>query len=221
MRVSPAGAAFVLVALSGACTAPEVPPATNCDVVIVGTSLTAGYGLEQPERDAWPAVFAGRAGGRVVVDARGWSGSTAADWEPVVAAELRTRPAASWVILELGANEMLRGVNPDAFRREYRSVIDSIRLVWPEVRLALVRVAPGVGSLAGRAGQRAGAIAGEVSAVAKELGIPVVPDLLRGVRFTSALNQDDGVHPNPAGAMVAATNAEEVLLPWLEAGGCR
>ncbi|MDZ4258319.1 MAG: GDSL-type esterase/lipase family protein [Gemmatimonadales bacterium] len=207
----------------GACApAASAPPATTCDLVVIGTSLTAGYGLPHPARDAWGAGFETAIARPHTVHQLGIPGATAASWEPMLGERLRSlMPRPAWVIVELGANESLRGTPSARFAADLARLLDTITTTLPEARLALVRVPPGAAGLLGHRGREARAVAESVTARGQVAGWPVVPDLLAGVRFRAATNQGDGLHPNALGARQAFANAWETLSPWFHAGGCR
>lgn len=214
-------AVLVGLLLLGACTQP-LPPAASCDIAIVGTSLTAGYGLRDPDQQSWGAGVRRKMGPARRVDLLGISGSTAESWIPTLGPRLRDLPAApGWVIVELGANEMLQGTPAGAFAADFRSVLDTIHATFPAARIALARVTPGAARLLGSRGREAMAVADSIAAIGTAAGWPVIPDLLEGVRFVARFNQDDGTHPNPAGAQIAFANAWRALGPWFAGGGCQ
>lgn len=194
----------------------ETPPATTAAdtrprVVILGTSLTAGLGLDNPD-DAFPAVLqrmADSAGFAVHIVNAGSSGETSAgavrraDWvlsEPAIA-----------VIIETGANDGLRGLNPDSTGANLRSLIARIRAKQPSARIAVVQMEapPNLGAEYTR---RFHALYGNV---ARETGVTLLPFLLEGVAGIAALNQADGIHPTAQGAQIVARNVWRSLAPLL------
>lgn len=179
-------------------------------IVCLGTSLTAGFGLD-PEQ-AWPAVLQERidqAGLRHRVVNAGVSGETSAgarrriDW-------LLREPAAVLVV-ETGANDGLRGQDPEATRANLRAILDRARQQSPPPRLVVagMQAPPNLGASYTRRFQ---AVFPEV---AKEYGAAFVPFLLEGVAGVPRLNQADGIHPTPEGQRLAAENVWRVLKPLL------
>ena len=180
-------------------------------VLFVGTSLTAGLGLE-PE-DAFPALIGQKidsAGlGFEVVNA-GLSGETSAgalrrvDW--------LLREPAQVVVLETGANDGLRGLDIDSTRANLRGIVTKIRAALPTARILLVQMEapPNLGG-AYTAGFRA-----MYQEIAREEGLELIPFLLEGVAGETGLNQADGIHPNESGERIVAENVWRALRPVLE-----
>jgi acyl-CoA thioesterase-1 len=177
-------------------------------VLAVGTSLTAGFGVDPSQ--AYPALLQSRADafGYEVRNA-GVSGETSAgalrriDW-------LLQRPVAV-LLLETGANDGLRGQPPEATRANIRSMLDRARRQAPPPCLVLVgmEALPNLGADYTR---RFRALFPEL---AREQGALLVPFLLEGVGGVAALNQPDGIHPNPEGHRRLADTVWKVLKPLL------
>lgn len=172
-------------------------------VLFLGTSLTAGYGLDDPANDAYPAVIqriADSLGVKADVVNAGLSGETSAGALRRVDWLLRQRPDV--VVVETGANDGLRGLNPDSTAVNIRELIDRIRAQNPATRVLLVQMeAP---TNLGPAYTRAfHALFGKV---ASEEHVPLSPFLLDHVAGIARLNQGDGIHPTPEGARIAAHN---------------
>jgi acyl-CoA thioesterase I len=163
-------------------------------VLIIGTSLTAGYGLS-PDA-AYPARLQERIDAEGlpyrVVNA-GVSGETSAgalrrlDW--------LLRDPAEVVIVETGANDMLRGLDPDSTRANLDAILARLRAVEPAPRILLVPMLalPNLGRGYGRSFE---AIYPEL---AERHGVTLLPFLLEGVAGEPGLNQPDGIHPNRRG----------------------
>ena len=235
------GVAIMIVALSASCggstdskpeAVPAVPvksttvasaratsPAESEDVrvLIVGTSLTAGLGLDPDS--AYPAALqrlADSAGYRVNVVAAGLSGETSAGALRRVDWLLRDR--ADVVVIETGANDGLRGLDPDSTRANMVAIIAKVRAANPSVKvlLAQMEAPPNLGQGYTRR-FRDGFLT-----VAREQGVTLIPFFLKGVAGVARLNQDDGIHPTAEGARFAAQNMWRVLGPVLrETSGAR
>jgi acyl-CoA thioesterase-1 len=179
-------------------------------VVFLGTSLTAGLGLE-PEQ-AYPALIQQKidsAGLPFRVVNAGVSGETSAgarrrvDW-------LLREPVAV-LVLETGANDGLRGLPPDSLRANIQAVFDRARASAPPPKLVLVgmRVPPNYGRVYT---ERFHAVYPEV---ARANAAELVPFLLDGVGGVPGLNQADGIHPTAEGQRVMAETVWKVLVPLL------
>jgi acyl-CoA thioesterase-1 len=179
-------------------------------VVFLGTSLTAGYGL-QPE-DAYPALLQEKidsAGLSYRVVNAGVSGETSAgarrriDWllrEPV-----------SVLVVETGANDGLRGLPADSLRANIQAILDRARELQPAPRVVLIgmKIPPNYGQAYSRQFE---AIYPEL---AKTYDAELVPFLLQDVGGVAELNQPDGVHPTAQGQQRMAETVWRVLEPVL------
>lgn len=179
-------------------------------VIILGTSLTAGLGLN-PEL-SYPSLLQEKvdsAGFPLEVVNAGLSGETTAgalrrvEW-------VLDQPAAA-VVLEVGANDGLRGVNPDTTYANLVALIGEVERLRPEARVLLVQMeaptnlGPNYTTRFHDAYVRA----------ARETGITLLPFLLEGVAGEARYNQGDGIHPNEAGAERVAETMWRALLPTL------
>jgi acyl-CoA thioesterase-1 len=181
-------------------------------LLVLGDSLAAGYGVDESE--AFPALLRKKiesAGlGFEVVNA-GVSGDTTAgglrrlNW-------LLRRPV-DVVLVELGGNDGLRGLPPDATRSNLVAIVDGVRRKNPKVRVVLagMQMPPNLGEDYGRR------FAGIFPEVARDKGLVLVPHLLEGVGGRPELNLPDQIHPTPAGHVLVASNVWQVLKPVLEA----
>jgi acyl-CoA thioesterase-1 len=179
-------------------------------VVFLGTSLSAGYGLDPDQ--AYPAVIQrmiDSAGLRYRVVNAGVSGESSAGALRRIDWILRQAPAV--LVIETGANDGLRGQDLDSLRRNIQGIIDSTRRRSPETRIVLagMEALPNMGRAYG---DRFRAV---YPALARANRIPLIPFLLAGVGGVDSLNQRDGIHPNEAGARIVAENVWGVLEPML------
>jgi acyl-CoA thioesterase-1 len=192
--------------LPAAARADDARPAVVC----LGDSLTAGYGLSAEE--AWPALIQSRIDAQKlslrVVNA-GVSGDTSAgalrrvDW-------LLRLPIAVLVVA-LGGNDLLRGQDPAALRRNLEAIVARVREAHPDARVVIagMRAPPNLGS---RYTQAFEAVYPEV---ARETRAALVPFLLAGVAGDPELNQVDGIHPTAAGQRIIAETVWRALEPLL------
>jgi acyl-CoA thioesterase-1 len=207
---------------AGACAPPaEAPPpaaaatpaAAEAPVVLfLGTSLTAGLGLDPAQ--AYPQRIAERirAAGlpHRVVNA-GVSGETAASARRRLDWLLKQR--VDVLVIETGANDGLRGQDPEATRADVQALIARAREQEPSPLILLVgmQAPPNLGR---PYAERFRAIYPEL---ARANDVALVPFLLEGVAGVPALNQPDGVHPTAEGQERLAENVWAVLRPLLSA----
>jgi len=164
-------------------------------IVVLGDSLTAGFQL--PAAAAFPARLE-RAltakGFAVSIANAGVSGDTASGGLSRVAWSVP--PGTDAVILELGANDMLRGIDPKVTRASLESIIRMLKSRSVEVLLAGMRAAPNMGPEYRRAFN---AIYPDL---ASSYGLVFYPFFLDGIVTDPKFNLGDGIHPNQAGVDV-------------------
>lgn len=171
---------------------------------MLGDSLTAGYGLH-PEQ-ALPARLeaALKAQGRdVVVLNHGVSGDTTAGGLDRLDWMLGEKP--DIVFVELGANDALRGIDPAVTERTLDTIISRLRAAKVTVWLTGMLAPRNLGS------DYTEAFDGIYKKLADKYGVPLYPFILEGVAQDPALNQADGIHPNPKGVDVIVQR----LLPFV------
>ncbi len=170
-------------------------------VVFFGNSLTAGYGLDPSE--AFPSLIQKKIDSLNlnynVINA-GLSGETSAGGKSRIDWVLR-QPMDVFV-LELGANDGLRGISPSETKKNLQEIINKVKKAKPEVEILLVgmQMPPSMGQ----------AFTEEFKNVypqlAQENNIPLIPFLLEGVGGDRTLNLQDGIHPNEEGHRRLAEN---------------
>ena len=179
-------------------------------IVFLGTSLTAGLGLDPSQ--AFPALIQRRLDSLHLAwraENAGVSGETSAgalrrlDWV------LKGGPAI--LVIETGANDGLRGLDADTTRANIEAIARRAREAVPGIRLVLagMEAPPNLGS---RYTVRFRAI---FPAIAARERLALIPFLLAGVGGVDSLNQGDGIHPNVAGERIVAANVWRVLEPLL------
>lgn len=179
-------------------------------ILALGTSLTAGLGVDPAE--AWPALLQARLdslGLRYEVVNAGVSGETSAGARRRAEWLLQRAPAV--LILETGANDGLRGQDPDSLRANLEAILDLAAATDPAPRVLLAGMEAPRNWGAGYTARFRDAYRD----VAAERDVPLVPFLLEGVAAVESLNQADGIHPNPAGHRRVADNLWPVLEPLL------
>jgi len=180
-------------------------------IIFFGNSLSAGYGLENPEL-AFPALVQQKidaAGYDFEVVNAGLSGETTAggrnriDWvlkQPV-----------SVLVLELGGNDGLRGIDSEESIQNLQAIIDATLSKYPKatVVLAGMEAPPNMGE------EYTQGFREMYTSLAEKNNLPLIPFLLEGVAGEADLNLPDGIHPNPEGHKLVAENVWEVLQPIL------
>jgi acyl-CoA thioesterase-1 len=181
-------------------------------IVFFGDSLTAGYGLPDPDTQSYPAQIQAKIDAHHlpwhVVNA-GLSGETSAgglrriDWV--------LRQKVDVFVLELGANDGLRGTAASVTRANLQAIVDKVRTQYPDARIVLagMKMPPSMGA------EYAAAFDGVFPALAAKNGLVLIPFLLEGVAEMPGLNQGDDLHPNPEGAALVANTAWKWILPLL------
>jgi acyl-CoA thioesterase-1 len=181
-------------------------------ITVLGDSLTAGYGLDRAQ--AYPALLQQK------IDAEGWnftvvnaglSGDTTSGGLRRIDWLLQRR--IDVLILALGANDGLRGINLDVTRANLQAMIDRAKQKYPDVRVVLagMYMPPNLGK---DYVTRFQAIYPEL---AKTNQVSLIPFLLDGVAAHPDSNQDDMIHPTAEGQKIVADNVWRVLQPVLRA----
>ncbi len=197
-------------------SAAEAPPRV---ILFLGDSLTFGYGLPDPATQAYPALIqqklnalgatAGPAAPRWRVVNAGVSGDTTSgglrrvDWV--------LRQPVSILVLALGSNDGLRGLDPALVERNLEAIAARVRAKQPDARVLLVgqRMPPSMGDYAARFDR-------VFPELAQKQGWPLVPFLLEGVGGVRELNQADAIHPNEDGHRRMAETVWSGLKPLLD-----
>ncbi|MCC7131603.1 MAG: arylesterase [Gemmatimonadales bacterium] len=177
-------------------------------VVFAGTSLTAGYGLSSPEL-AYPALIQRKIdslGLRYRVINAGVSGETSAGLLRRIGWVLDQGNVAV-LMVETGANDGLRGQDPDSTRANIQAIFDRAKALVPPPRLLLTGM-EAMPNLGRDYTTRFRAIYPEL---ARRNDAALVPFLLEGVAGVDSLNQADGIHPTPRGQEIVAETVWRAL----------
>lgn len=180
-------------------------------ILFLGNSLSAGLGVRSNE--AFPSLIQQR------IDSLGWrfrvvnagvSGDTSSGG--LSRLEWLLRDTVDVLVLELGANDGLRGIPPDAMRDNLSEIIDRTRARYPsvEILLAGMRMPPNLGQDYARAFEQV------YVELAREKDVHLIPFLLEGVGGVRAMNQQDGIHPTAEGHRIIAQTVWTYLSPLLE-----
>jgi acyl-CoA thioesterase I len=180
-------------------------------IIFFGNSLTAGYGLASLSQ-AFPALIQQKIDslhpGYKVVNA-GNSGETSAGGNGRIDWVLHQK--VDIFVLELGANDGLRGIPVPETIKNLQSIVDKVKAKYPACKLLLLgmQVPPNLGQ------DYTSAFKGIYPSLAHANNMALVPFLLQGVGGVPSLNQADGIHPTAEGAKIVATNVWAVLEPML------
>ena len=170
-------------------------------IVFFGNSLTAGYGLSPSQ--AFPAII------QKTIDSLGLpyqvvnagvsgetssGGNTRIDWI--------LRQPVDIFVLELGANDGLRGIPLSETRKSLQSIIDKVRSAYPAVKIILagMQVPPNMGQ------QYSTEFRNLYTELANKNTVTLVPFILEAVGGETHLNQEDGIHPTAEGHTIVAEN---------------
>jgi acyl-CoA thioesterase-1 len=181
-------------------------------VVFFGDSLTAGYGLDDPASQAYPALIQQKltaAGLRWRVVNAGLSGETTSGGARRV--DWILRQPIDIFVLALGANDGLRGIDVSVSRTNLQRIIDRVREKNPSAQIVLagMMMPPTLGADYTRE------FAAIYPALAEKNRATLIPFLLERVGGVAALNQGDQIHPNPAGHAIIADTVWSQLQPLL------
>ena len=206
------GCLAMMVALVSAGPSPgQSSNALPRTVLVLGDSLAAGYGLD--DNQAFPTLLQKKidqAGWTFQVVNAGVSGDTSAgglrriDW--------LLKRKCDVLVLELGANDGLRGLPVEAMQRNLQAIIDRTRGKYPQAQIVIagMQMPPNLGADYARAFRQA------FSALAKKNKASLIPFLLEGVGGRADLNLPDRIHPSVEGHKIVAENVWKVLRPILE-----
>lgn len=187
----------------------QATPATKT-ILFYGDSLTAGYGLTTDE--AFPAVIDKKLkekGKPTKVVNAGLSGETSAgglnriDW-------ILKQPVDVFV-LELGANDGLRGLPLDQTQKNLQAIIDKVKTKYPKVKIVIagMMVPPNMGP------DYTANFRKIFPDLAKKNNASLIPFLLQDVAGDEKLNNADGIHPNVEGHKIVAKNVLKIIEPLL------
>jgi acyl-CoA thioesterase I len=179
-------------------------------ILFLGDSITAGYGLDLEL--AFPALIQEK------IDAKRWnfkvvnagqSGDTSAGGLNRLEWLLKNR--VDVLVLELGANDGLRGLPAETTRKNLQAIIDRTKGKYPEAKVIVagMKVPPNMG---GDYGRKFEAVFGDL---AKKNKAVLIPFVLEGVGGSRELNLGDGIHPTAKGHEIVAANVWKVLEPVL------
>jgi acyl-CoA thioesterase-1 len=179
-------------------------------IVVLGDSISAGYGIEVEE--GWVALLQKKlppGNSPYRISNAGISGDTSAGGlariDPILSAQ---KPAV--LLLQLGANDGLRGLSPVQMKHNLAEIVRRAQKAGAKVLLLGMKIPPNYGK------RYVEMFYNVYPQLAKELKIPLVPFLLEDVALNKDLMQADGLHPNAKAQPILADKIEPYLFPLLK-----
>ncbi|NKB80601.1 MAG: arylesterase [Nitrospirales bacterium] len=183
-------------------------------IVAFGDSLTAGFGVAPHQ--AYPFLLQARlqdAGYQYTVVNAGVSGETTAGGVRRVDWILKSQP--SVVILELGANDGLRGQDLQEMASNLRHIVERFQAAKVRILFVGMKIPPNYGQ------DYTMQFSETYPQIAKELDVPLMPFFLEGVAAETELTQGDGIHPNAKGYKLIVENLLPFITPLLDCASPR
>jgi acyl-CoA thioesterase-1 len=181
-------------------------------VLFLGDSLTEGYGVAKSA--SYPALIDAelKKTGRtdVTIVNAGISGSTTASGVSRLRWQLKGKEKPQIMVLALGANDGLRGLDLAAARKNLKDVIELAKTSGVRVLLAGMKIPPNYGKAYTADFEKM------FPELAKAEGVELIPFLLDGVAADPKLNGPDGIHPNEKGHEIVAKTVMKYLAPMLQ-----
>jgi acyl-CoA thioesterase-1 len=183
----------------------------NKTIIFFGNSLTAGYGLED-ERQSYPSLIQMRLdslGMNYTVVNAGLSGETSSGGNSRIDWVLRQK--IDVFVLELGANDVLRGIDSKSTEENLRSILKKVKEKYPDAAIILAGMLtpPNMGL------EYAESFNSIYPSLAEEFNAGLIPFLLEDVATKKELNLADGIHPNAEGYKIVYENVWKVLKTYL------
>ena len=190
----------------------ETEKTTTKKIVFFGDSLTAGYGLDDVE-NAFPGIIQRSIDSLELnysVINSGVSGETSSGGKNRIDWVLNQKPTI--FILELGANDGLRGVPLTETKKNLQFIIDAVKTKYPKTKIVLagMQIPPNMGQ------EYTSEFKSMFPDLAKKNDVALIPFLLENVGGIASLNQSDGIHPTKEGHTILAKNVWTVLAPLLK-----
>lgn len=203
MRLSILFALFILFSIPA--------QAAQKRIVALGDSLTAGYGLQSEEDFATKLQESLIAEGLdVKIDNAGVSGDTTAGGRARLEWAIQGEPKPDLVIVALGANDMLRGINPSIARENLKAILETLKT--KNIPAFLVGMKAPINMGLGYKKE----FESIYKDLAEEYDVPLYPFFLDGVAMKANLNLPDGIHPNTQGIAIIVKNITPEIKEALE-----
>jgi acyl-CoA thioesterase I len=177
-------------------------------ILFFGNSLTAGYGLDEPDTEAFPAIIQKKIDSLKldyqIVNA-GNSGETTSGGKDRINWVLKQK--IEIFVLELGGNDGLRGIKPQESQKNLLQIIQTVKEKYPQTKIILtgMEAPPNMGQ------EYTTEFSAIFKAIAQATQVDLVPFILAGVGGEARLNQPDGIHPTSEGHKILAQNVWAIL----------
>jgi len=184
--------------------------ATAKSIVVLGDSISAGYGIEVSQ--GWVALLQQKLNEKDkghIIHNESISGDTTAGGLARIDQAL-TLDKPDIVIIELGANDGLRGLPPELIKNNLAEIAHRARQAGAKVLLLGMKIPPNYGK------RYTDLFYNIYPQLATELGVPYVPFIMEDVALTKDMMQQDGLHPNANGQPVIADKVSRQLMPLLK-----
>lgn len=194
---------------TGQATPMPTPSDQRRVLVAFGDSLTEGMGVDP--QHAYPAQLERKLKAEGLawkVENSGLSGETSSGARSRLQWVLKLKPDA--VILEIGANDGLRGIDPKITRQNIAYLVTEFQKRDIPIMLA------GMKTLSNLGPDYTAAFQAIYADVAKEKGVPLIPFFLEGVGGVRELNQEDRIHPTAEGYAKVVDEIAPIVIPWLK-----
>jgi acyl-CoA thioesterase-1 len=189
-------------------------PARPLRLLVFGDSLAAGYGLPHDQGFEQRLAAALKADGYIVQILDGAvSGDTSAGGAARIAWSLADNPDAA--IVELGGNDALRALDPQAMRANLATILDALAARHVPTLLAGMQAPRNLGAAYDTQ------FTDMFATLARRPGLLFEPFFLQDVATIPALNQADGIHPNPAGVAIVVAHIKPLVEKLLQKAGAR
>jgi acyl-CoA thioesterase-1 len=185
----------------------KAAPTANKNILVFGDSLTAGYGLDDAS-ESYPSVLQTKIDSAKLpytIINGGLSGETSAGGKGRI--DWLLKQHIDVFVLELGANDGLRGIPVKETEQNLQTIIDHVKAKYPNAKLVMLgmQVPPNMGD------DYVSDFKDMFPKLAAKNNMTLVPFLLQGVGGVRALNQKDGIHPTAKGAKILANNVWQEL----------
>lgn len=183
---------------------------TAKSIVVLGDSISAGYGIEVSK--GWVALLQEKLNEKApdhIIHNESISGDTTAGGLARIDRALTVHKP-DVVIIELGANDGLRGLPPTLIKSNLAEIAHRAKLAGAKVLLLSMKIPPNYGK------RYTDLFYNIYPQLATELGIPYVPFIMEDVALTKDMMQQDGLHPNANGQPVIADKVSRQLMPLLK-----
>lgn len=198
----------VLLFTNSSIAAPAMPfVRPNDRILIIGDSLTEGYGIEA--KKSYPSLLETALRQKFSADISvinaGISGATSAVGIKQLSWHMRSKDKPTILILALGANDGLRGIKPEVTRKNLRDVLVEAQKQGLRLVVAGMKMPPNYGT------EYTKEFEATFAALAKEFEARLIPFLLEGVAAQKDMNLPDGIHPNEKGYERVMQNVLQIL----------